>query len=676
MSDVAQPPGRAVDKPRAALSSTPRPVVSAAAALADAEADLVAFSAWTERGDREALQRVFTRHAEAALRLAQHRLGNLSDADDAVQHAFVGVMRGARNFNPDKGTVRGYLLAAVLNACAQQRRAETSRRAREEVAEPPRGTAADPELRDAVRAALAKLPEHQREPVALRYLAGLDFPEIAQALGRNERTVRGQVTRGLETLRQICSRYGLAAGTTALAVALAALAPPASGADAVERLAAVARSGPRAARTTAIARHLGIAALIAAAIALAAWLMWPATRPSVAVPPPEIAVPLRASPAAPAAPAVAADAPPDRTAGFSRIAWNLPDDVPQSELPVIAVGAARAADDPSGVGTAWWTERRRRPPGWSWGPITGDDEPRAGWTPARLLRAAHAGEHAYLLLTLPTSDDGYARTGIPTSLVSNGKGWAVTIDAVRVPRQLGGSPLLQHRGSIAYDLGPLQATDQRVTVEVRWRDQPTYSTVIPDRAEIARGEMVVHPATLPDGPPATLDTLAGVTPAPASSDPERWWQVPLAASPIGLSPQDAPPAYGGLLLPAGPLQRQYLAAGGEMRSDVVLVLGPPVASSDAMSLRSVRWDHDEATLTVSVWTPLPDATRTFRRPLMPVLLERPPGASRLVTVRLEWERFAADDAGDYVRRPLPDAEAGTVRLRDVELPEPRAQPIR
>src|SRR4051812_46911441 len=93
--------------------------------------DPEAVAAWVERGDREALERVFARHAEAALRLATKRLGNVSDAEDAVQHAFIGVMRSARNLRPELGTVRGYILAAVVNACSQQRRADGTRRNRE-----------------------------------------------------------------------------------------------------------------------------------------------------------------------------------------------------------------------------------------------------------------------------------------------------------------------------------------------------------------------------------------------------------------------------------------------------------------------------------------------------------------------------------------------------------------
>ena len=70
-----------------------------------------------------------------------------------------------------------------------------------------RGTARDAgELavtRLALVAALAALPQRQREAVALRYLADLDEAEVSRALGISASTVRTHVQRGLEALRSV-----------------------------------------------------------------------------------------------------------------------------------------------------------------------------------------------------------------------------------------------------------------------------------------------------------------------------------------------------------------------------------------------------------------------------------------------------------------------------------------
>ena len=57
------------------------------------------------------------------------------------------------------------------------------------------------ERTEAVRHAVAKLPEPYREVVVLRYFAELSVADIAAATQRPEGTVKAQLHRGLERLR-------------------------------------------------------------------------------------------------------------------------------------------------------------------------------------------------------------------------------------------------------------------------------------------------------------------------------------------------------------------------------------------------------------------------------------------------------------------------------------------
>ena len=50
-------------------------------------------------------------------------------------------------------------------------------------------------------AALAQLPEDQRQAVEIHYLQGGTVAEVAEQMGRTERSVAGPVRRGLQTLR-------------------------------------------------------------------------------------------------------------------------------------------------------------------------------------------------------------------------------------------------------------------------------------------------------------------------------------------------------------------------------------------------------------------------------------------------------------------------------------------
>jgi RNA polymerase sigma-70 factor, ECF subfamily len=57
-------------------------------------------------------------------------------------------------------------------------------------------------------AALERLPEAQREAVALHYLRGWRLEEIAQHLGRGKSAVAGLLHRGLDKLREFLQSHG------------------------------------------------------------------------------------------------------------------------------------------------------------------------------------------------------------------------------------------------------------------------------------------------------------------------------------------------------------------------------------------------------------------------------------------------------------------------------------
>jgi RNA polymerase sigma-70 factor (ECF subfamily) len=52
-------------------------------------------------------------------------------------------------------------------------------------------------------AALAQLPEDQRQALEMHYLEGCTVPAVAEQMDRTERSVAGLVRRGLQALRQL-----------------------------------------------------------------------------------------------------------------------------------------------------------------------------------------------------------------------------------------------------------------------------------------------------------------------------------------------------------------------------------------------------------------------------------------------------------------------------------------
>jgi RNA polymerase sigma-70 factor (ECF subfamily) len=135
-------------------------------------------------------------------------------ADDVVQEVFVRLWTRADQFDSERGSLRAFLLAQTHGRSLDLVRSEMSRRRREErEARVAREAPADVEqqferkaVADEVRAALAQLPDLEREPVELAYLGGLPYREVAIRLGIPEGTAKSRIRSGLSHLRETMQR--------------------------------------------------------------------------------------------------------------------------------------------------------------------------------------------------------------------------------------------------------------------------------------------------------------------------------------------------------------------------------------------------------------------------------------------------------------------------------------
>lgn len=146
-------------------------------------------------------ERLYRGHRADVFRAALRELGNVHDAEDVTQAAFVdayrAVLRGSRPEAP-----RAWLLAIAENV--RRRRFRTSlRRPREEALDPEAAPAAEPttEHANALRSALAALPQQQRDAFLLREIAGLSYDEIAEDLGSTVGAVQMLLFRARQALR-------------------------------------------------------------------------------------------------------------------------------------------------------------------------------------------------------------------------------------------------------------------------------------------------------------------------------------------------------------------------------------------------------------------------------------------------------------------------------------------
>ena len=155
-------------------------------------------------GDSGAFEVLFQRYSQPIHGYLTRMAGSEAQAEDLTQLTFLSVLRSRERFRPG-ALFRPWLYAIATNAARDQHRRrrpeEPIEQAAGEVEEPL--AQVDPFQREAVRQALAKLPENQRTPIVLHRFEGLSFAEIAGVVGATETAVKVRAHRGYEKLREL-----------------------------------------------------------------------------------------------------------------------------------------------------------------------------------------------------------------------------------------------------------------------------------------------------------------------------------------------------------------------------------------------------------------------------------------------------------------------------------------
>jgi RNA polymerase sigma factor (sigma-70 family) len=153
-----------------------------------------------------AFQTLVDAHWRDVARLA-HALAGPVDGDDVAQQAWVQALAAYPSLRSGRN-LRGWLLT-ITHRCAMDSHRGRARRAvpHDDPAVLDDGTAsapaADAALPDAgLWGRVAALPPRQREAVVLKYVADLDHPTIAAALGTTPAMSRRLVSDALATLRK------------------------------------------------------------------------------------------------------------------------------------------------------------------------------------------------------------------------------------------------------------------------------------------------------------------------------------------------------------------------------------------------------------------------------------------------------------------------------------------
>ncbi|MBO0691584.1 MAG: sigma-70 family RNA polymerase sigma factor [Acidimicrobiaceae bacterium] len=175
---------------------------------------VVAIGRWRD----DALAEVYRRHGGAVYGLAKRVLGDEARAEEVVQEVFVRLWQQPERFDPDRGTLRSYLLAAAHGRAVDLVRSESSRRRREE--QEARATATAPydlehevwdlALADQVKEALNELDPDERKAIELAYFGGHTYRQVAVLLGQPEGTVKSRIRVGLRRLQASLANVSIA----------------------------------------------------------------------------------------------------------------------------------------------------------------------------------------------------------------------------------------------------------------------------------------------------------------------------------------------------------------------------------------------------------------------------------------------------------------------------------
>jgi RNA polymerase sigma factor (sigma-70 family) len=154
------------------------------------------------QGEELAFNELFRRHAGRLQGALRRMVGPA--ADDVLQTTFLSIVRSRGRYQRG-AAFRPWLYTVAVNAARDylRRHRREEPRSTDEIPDTPADPTPlpDPGLTRTVEAALAQLPESQREAIVLHRFEGFSFREIAELLGVTETAVKVRAHRGYERLR-------------------------------------------------------------------------------------------------------------------------------------------------------------------------------------------------------------------------------------------------------------------------------------------------------------------------------------------------------------------------------------------------------------------------------------------------------------------------------------------
>jgi RNA polymerase sigma-70 factor (ECF subfamily) len=185
----------------------------------------------SSQGTKDTFDALYKDHVDLMYRYASRLCGETEAAKDLVQETFLNAYRGFKNFRGD-AQISTWLYTIASRVCLRMRRKRKGAPERELSLDEfiptsdgefrlqipveglsPEDALQNKQLREALDAAIAKLPKKYKMVLVLRDMEGLSAKEAGAVMGLNERAVKSRLHRARLFVRRELSARGLAEDT-------------------------------------------------------------------------------------------------------------------------------------------------------------------------------------------------------------------------------------------------------------------------------------------------------------------------------------------------------------------------------------------------------------------------------------------------------------------------------
>jgi RNA polymerase sigma-70 factor (ECF subfamily) len=165
-------------------------------------------------GDWDALTYLYSRYSDDVQRFVQSIVRDHHQAEDITQDVFAKLMRAIRKYEERSVPFAAWIMRVARNAALDHLRSKRQIPVEEVWISDNGDEQTSLEYTDALKTALADLPESQRQVLVLRHIGGLSPTEIAERLGKSEASIQGLHHRGRAALKVSLREFGVAPVTS------------------------------------------------------------------------------------------------------------------------------------------------------------------------------------------------------------------------------------------------------------------------------------------------------------------------------------------------------------------------------------------------------------------------------------------------------------------------------